>query len=147
MTNEPTNQDRRASAVLDNATLFSVANVLRRHDVGGNIRNVNLLGLAALADALVMHQRITVDRAGWEYFADAVPPTWLPSIEPMIDVEDLAFPPQEAVVDAVMQSSNGVLLGYALTVIDQMTRTEGDRDLNTTYFTYTNSDLGRNRTE
>lgn len=147
MTKESTKSDQHASVVLDNAMLFSAANYLVRHDGGGNVRNVNIFGLAGLADALVMHQRITVDQVGWEYFANAVPATWLPSIEPMLDIVEFALPPQEAVVDAVTQSSNSILLSYALTIVDQLTRTEGGRDLNTTYFSYTGSDLGRNRNE
>jgi len=139
--------ETRAHAVLDNATLFSAANFLVRHNDGGKVRNVNLLGIAGLADALVMHQRITVDRAGWDYFTAAVPQEWLPSIEPMVDVSEFSMLPQEVVVEAVVKSSNSVLLGYALTVIDQITETEGGRDINTTYFSYTGSDLGRNRDE
>ncbi|GLI99012.1 hypothetical protein [Sphingobium sp. BS19] len=147
MSEKSTQSDQHASVVLDNAILFSAANYLVRHDGGNTVRNVNLFGLSGLVDALVMHQRITVDRAGWEYFADAVPATWLPSIQPMLNIVDFALPPQETVVDAVMQSSNSILLSYALTVIDQSTETEGGRDLNTTYFSYTGSDLGRNRNE
>ncbi len=142
-----TSTDKRASAVLDNAMMFSAANFLIRNNGGDNVRNVNLLGLAGLADALVMHQRITVDRAGWEYFAGSVPVAWLPSIEPMLDIVDFELPPQEVVVEAMVKSSNSILLGYALTMVDQLTQTEGGRDLNTTYFSYTGSDLGRQRNE
>lgn len=138
---------KHASVVLDNALLFSAANFLVRQKDGDKVRNVNLLGIAALVDALVMHQRLTVDRAGWDYFSEAVPATWLPSIAPMVDIVDFELPSQEMVVDAVVRSENTILLGYALTVIDQVTHTEGGRDLNTTYFTYTGSDLGRQRNE
>ena len=130
-----------ASVVLDNAFLFSAAN----STIGNRkIRNVQLLGLSGLADALVMHQRITVDRQGWEYFANAVPPTWLPSIQPLVDIIDFDLPTEEIVVDAVASSANSILLGYALTVVDQVTATDEKRYMNENYFSYTGSDLGKN---
>lgn len=147
MTVTPVPTDQRASVVLDNALLFSAANLHVRNNGGEKVRNVNLLGLSALVDALVMHQRLTIDRRGWDYFAEAVPPAWLPSIQPMVDVLDFDLPPQAAVAEAVTNSSNAVLLAYALTSIDRMVETEEGRDLILTYFSYTGSDLGLNHEE
>lgn len=147
MTNTPSDSDQRASVVLDNALLFSAANFHVRGSDSGVVRNVNLLGIAALIDALVMHQRLTVNRQGWDYFKAAVPQTWLPSIEPMVDVTDFELPPQEKVAEVVVNSSNSVLLAYALTSVDRMIKTEEGHDLIASYFSYTGSDLGRNRDE
>jgi hypothetical protein len=143
MIDTSSNSDGHAAVVLDNALLFSAANLHVRQNGGRMVRNVNLLGIAAL----VMHQRLTVDRQGWEYFAAAVPQSWLPSIEPMVDIIDFDLPPQEMVAEAVVNSSNSVLLAYALTSIDRMIETEQGRDLILTYFSYTGSDMGRNRNE
>ncbi|HEX8585842.1 MAG TPA: hypothetical protein VF680_15710 [Allosphingosinicella sp.] len=147
MTVTPVPTDQRASVVLDNALLFSAANLHVRNDGAEKVRNVNLLGLSALVDALVMHQRLTIDRRGWDYFAEAVPTAWLPSIQPMVDVLDFDLPPQAAVAEAVADSTNAVLLAYALTSVDRMVETEEGRDLILTYFSYTGSDLGSNREE
>lgn len=147
MTDAISSSDDRASVVLDNALLFSAANLHLRNNNAERVRNVNLLGLSALVDALVMHQRLTLDRRGWEYFEASVPPAWLPSIAPMVDVIDFELPAQEAVAEAVVQSNNSVLLGYALTSIDRMVETEEGRDLILTYFSYTGSDLGMSKEE
>lgn len=147
MTVTPVPTDQHASVVLDNAVLFSAANLHVRNNSGDTIRNVNLLGLSALVDALIMHQRLTIDRRGWDYFAKVVPPAWLPSIQPMVDILDFDLPPQTAVAEAVADSTNAVLLAYALTTIDRMVTTEEGRDLILTYFSYTGSDLGINREE
>lgn len=147
MTDATSLTDNRASVVLDNALLFSAANLHLRNDNEQKVRNVNLLGLSALVDALVMHQRLTVDQRGWDYFKEAVPPAWLPSIEPMVDVVAFDLPPQAMVAEAVVDSANSVLLCYALTSIDRMIKTDEGRDLIITYFSYTGSDLGINEEE
>lgn len=129
------------SVVLDNALLFSAANFFNRQNSNQFVRGVNLLGLAALADALVMHDRITIDRAGWEYFLAAVPVQWQPAIEPMADILTFDFPDQKDIVEALFKTDSGTLLCYATAVIDDIVLTAEEDPLKNIYFAYTGSDL------
>lgn len=52
------------SVVLDNAFLYGVASFFKRHNNNQYVRNVNILSLSALVDAIIMHQRLIVIQKG-----------------------------------------------------------------------------------
>lgn len=131
-----------SQVLLDNAFLFSAANLRNSR------RNVNILGLSALADAIVMHQRITVDSKGWEYFENNVPPQWLPYISPLVDVVTYQLPPIETITEKLIKDPRALLACYLMSEVDFLdlgiVSSEAHSknfDINYYYLTYTGSEI------
>ncbi|MGT2488593.1 hypothetical protein ACU4GA_27125 [Methylobacterium oryzae CBMB20] len=129
----------QSSALLDNAFVHGAANI----SVNTNgIRAINVIGLSAFVDAIVMHQRLTVSKSAWEYFESRAPIEWVTSIEPIIDIVELELPPATPIIKSALGNSNALLACYKDFGFDVTKLTSpGGYSLNQIYMSYKASSI------
>jgi hypothetical protein len=135
-------------ALLDNAFVHSAASLLWRVENDMNVRNVNILGLSALVDAIVMHDRLVIDARGWEYFKESAPRLWIPNIEPFLDVTDISLPPAESIIEELVSKDNFMLICYAMSQFDHIELcADAHGDMRELYFSYSGQDIESSEVE
>lgn len=138
----------RGRALVDNAFLFSVASIFIRIKRNLRIRNVDILGLSALVDAIIMHRRLAVDSSGWAYFEEHCPTRWLPFLVPYIDIIEFNLPSFKLVVPDIAANDQFWALGYLFGVADSVGFIDDKRlDFRNLYFSYTSSDVAEGTQE
>ena len=134
-------------ALADNAFIFGVGRLFARVRAEESLSNVNVLALAGLADALVMHDEILIDSIGWEFLTKNLPERWISDLYSCAQIQPLELPKIEDVVDSVLNSDNAKLLCQALNWLDNSGGSDELANLRQSYLSYTGHELGAWRTE
>lgn len=132
------------SIVVDNAFIYGIIDTFNRLNNGLLIRNVNILALSGLVDAIVMHQRLVVDRRAWECLECVLPVSWLARLSPIVDVIQFDLPSEVSALDALLGNRDLTLISFASSLLDRqrLFGEDGKSDLAQVYFAYTGSVLG-----
>jgi len=132
----------KAYAIIDNAFVYGVGSLFLRRQSEQTVKNVNVLALAGLADALVMHDFIMIDSRGWDFATRYWPESWTAELSNYVEIEEFELPSTNNVVDCLLKSDTAKLLCQALNWIDNTVTSENSVNLRQSYLSYTGHEIG-----